>query len=55
VSAFQVMTAKSGSLYISDKTSSIVVWGTKDEVQTEIANLRVALQAASNNVALWPK
>jgi hypothetical protein len=55
VSAFQVMTAKSGYIYISDASGSITFWGTKDEVQTEIASLRVALQAASNNVALWPK
>jgi hypothetical protein len=69
VSAFQVMTAKpgdvdadnrlsidwAGSLYISDASSSIVVHGTKDEVQTEIAYLRVALQMAANNVALWEK
>jgi len=55
VSALKVMTARSGFLYIMDASSSIVVWGTKDEIQAEIASLRVALAQAANNVALWPK
>jgi hypothetical protein len=55
VSAFQVMTGARGALYISDASSSIVVWGTKDEIQTEIANLRVQLAQAANNVADWPR
>jgi hypothetical protein len=55
VSAFKVLTSSRGALYITDASSSIVVWGTKDEVQTEIASLRVALQQAANNVADWPK
>jgi hypothetical protein len=55
VSAFKVMTSARGALYVSDSSSSIVVWGTKDEIQTEIASLRVALQQAANNVADWPK
>ena len=54
MSAFQVMTARSGYLYISDSSSSIAMSGTKDEVQAEIASLRVALQCAANNVADWP-
>jgi hypothetical protein len=55
MSAFQVLTARVGYLHISDATSSIVTWGTRDEVLTEIASLRVALQVAANNVAEWSR
>ena len=55
MSTFQVLTAKTGWLYIMGNSSSIAMSGTKDEVLTEIAYLRVALQQAANNVADWPK
>lgn len=54
MSSFQVLTAESGWLYIMGNSSSIAMSGTKDEVQAEIASLRVALAAAANNVADWP-
>ena len=53
MSTFQVLTAKTGWLYIMGNSSSIAMSGSKDEVQAEIASLRVALQAAANNVADW--